>query len=135
MKLELRRKYLKDTYTIGQLYIDGVFFCDTLEDAVRPDGIKINGKTAIPNGAYKVVLTLSNRFGRVLPLLIGVPGFEGVRIHSGNTEHDTEGCILVGKNNIPGLVTHSKDTMNRLMPILEKQTSIEILITNPAAVL
>lgn len=83
-------------YTIGRLSIDGEFQCYTLEDKVRPSGVKIDGKTAIPAGHYKIVRDMSNRFGRVMPHILNVSGFEGIRIHSGNTSEDTEGCILLG---------------------------------------
>ena len=95
MKLLLKRIALKRTYTIGRLYIDGKYFCDTLEPQVRDlnhNGFfdngekKVAGKTAIPYGTYKVTLTLSPRFGRILPLLHDVKEFVGVRIHSGNTD-------------------------------------------------
>ena len=127
MKLELKRVALKDTYTIGKLYIDGVFFSDTIEDKVRD--VKIKGITAIPYGTYKVVLSLSNRFKKVLPLLVSVPGFEGVRIHAGNTSEDTEGCILVGENKGVGKVINSRKTMDKLMPILESAENITITIS------
>ena len=127
MKLELKRVALKDTYTIGKLYIDGVFFCDTIEDKVRD--VKIKGITAIPYGTYKVILSLSNRFKKVLPLLVSVPGFEGVRIHAGNTSEDTEGCILVGENKEIGKVINSRKTMDKLMPILESAENITITIS------
>ena len=84
-----------DRNIIGDLHIDGKFFCHTLEDEKRPDGIKIKHETAIPVGLYKVVLTMSNRFRRVMPLLVGVPDFTGVRMHGGNDSKDTSGCPLV----------------------------------------
>ena len=89
--------------TPGRLYIlkpGGAkeFLCYTLEDVVRTDGIKIPGQTTIPAGTYSVTVTQSVRFKRLLPLLLKVPGFEGIRIHGGNTVADTEGCILVGAN-------------------------------------
>lgn len=101
MKLHLERKSDSVTCTIGVLYIDDIFFCHTLEDIVREDDRpvaewKIHGKTAIPRGTYRVMLTFSNRFQKVMPQLMDVPGFEGIRIHPGNTDADTDGCILVG---------------------------------------
>jgi hypothetical protein len=97
MKLHLERLDASPLRTIGSLDIDGQWECWTLEDPVRPDGIKIAGETAIPKGLYRVELTQSPRFKRVLPLLINVQGFVGIRIHPGNTVWDTEGCILVGQ--------------------------------------
>jgi|SRR5581483_882502 len=97
MELLLKRDDLTPERTIGRLFIDGAYECFTLEDVVRPDGVKVPGKTAIPAGRYRVVITMSPRFKRPLPLLLGVPHFEGVRIHAGNYATDTEGCILVGK--------------------------------------
>ena len=128
MKLKLQRTFKAETYTIGKLFIDGVYFCDTLEDKVRD--VKIKGITAIPTGKYKIQITMSNRFKKLMPLLINVPNFEGVRIHSGNTSEDTEGCILVGKNSEPGKVTNSRNTFEKLMLELNKDKnnlSIEIL--------
>lgn len=116
MKLELQRKYYKQTYTIGNLYIDGLFFCNTLEDIPRVK--KITNETCIPTGAYRVILNMSNRFKRIMPLLLFVPGFDGIRIHAGNTDKDTSGCILVGKNTLPGRLTNSKETFEKLMEIL-----------------
>jgi hypothetical protein len=90
------------TCTIGELYEDGIFICHTLEDLVREvkgkpvEEWKIRGETAIPEGVYKITVTHSRHFDRDLPLLNAVPGFLGVRIHSGNTDADTDGCILVG---------------------------------------
>jgi hypothetical protein len=92
----LTREASQDGATLGSLAIDGHHVCHTLEDEVRPPGVKVPGRTAIPAGRYRVVVTSSPRFKRRLPLLREVPGFDGVRIHRGNTARDTEGCILVG---------------------------------------
>ena len=105
MNIQLKRRYIGEDYTIGSLSIDGQYFCDTLEDAVRP--IKIYGKTAIPYGRYNIILNVSPRFGRVLPRLLNVPKFDGVLIHRGNTAEDTAGCILVGENKVKGKVINS----------------------------
>ena len=98
--------------TIGELSIDGAFECWTLEDVVRDE--KIPGETAIPSGTYNVIITMSNRFKRELPLLENVPNFTGVRIHPGNTSEDTEGCILVGRGKTDKTVTESKAAFNAL---------------------
>jgi hypothetical protein len=87
-----------DRNIIGDLYLNDEFFCYTLEDEKRADSQKVAKKTAIPVGKYKVVITLSNRFKRKIPLLVDVPMFQGIRIHGGNTSENTEGCILVGFN-------------------------------------
>jgi len=105
MELTLRRTRFTSHSTTGTLEIDGAFECYTLEDHVRDDPdpttraneAKIAGHTAIPAGRYQVQMTHSQRFKTILPLLVGVPGFEGIRIHAGNTDKDTEGCILVGQ--------------------------------------
>ena len=94
MRVDVVRYDFSDRRTIGKLAIDGLFQCYTLEDAVRD--VKIAGQTAIPAGTYRVVITESQRFKMPLPLLLDVPNFTGVRIHSGNTAADTAGCILVG---------------------------------------
>src|SRR6185436_11982224 len=95
MELKLIRKTFTDNSTIGELSVNGVFECFTLEDKVRP--VKIKGETAIPAGTYEVAVTFSNKFQKFLPLLLDVPNFEGIRIHTGNTPKDTLGCILVGQ--------------------------------------
>lgn len=122
MEIRVERIALRPTYTIGRLYLNGKYFCDTLEDKVRDlkREPKVQGKTAIPEGKYLVRLTYSNRFKKVLPLLVDVPYFEGVRIHSGNDEDDTEGCILVGKNKEKGKVLESRVTMTSLMYDLQQ---------------
>lgn len=105
MKINLKRIYKGLNYTIGKLFIDGEYFCDTLEDADR--GLNDNMDldrilelkkptiTAIPVGTYKILITYSPRFHQNMPLLMNVKGFDGIRIHSGNTHKDTSGCILV----------------------------------------
>lgn len=126
MKLLLKRIALKDNYTIGKLYIDGKYFCDTLEDAVRD--VKIKHQTAIPKGIYKVTLTASPRFKRILPRLHDVPEFTGVLIHRGNTIDDTSGCILVGENKKKGMVLNSTKYEVELVTILTKSNSKNITI-------
>jgi hypothetical protein len=115
MRIRIERKAFKETYTIGKLYVDDVYICDTLEDKVRPDGVKIAGETAIPAGKYLSGLTFSARFQKYLPEIFNVPHFTGVRIHSGNTAADTEGCILVGKNSEVGKVLKSRETMETII--------------------
>lgn len=118
MEIVLHRQYPKPTYTIGKLYIDGQYFCDTCEDTDRgldqmmptPEILKrkIQNETAIPTGEYIVRFTYSPRFKRLMPQIENVKGFSGVRIHAGNTAKDTEGCVLLGKNTIKGGVTNSR---------------------------
>lgn len=114
MDIEIKRIYKGAEYTIGRLSIDGKYFCDTLEDTVRAPGVKVRGKTAVPAGRYRVVLSESPRFKRILPLLVDVLNFEGVRIHPGNTAKDTEGCLLVGFNQLKGKVVASRATFQKL---------------------
>ena len=128
MNLLLTRNPSYLTCTTGSLYVDGAFECATLEDVVREiAGVpvarwKVKGKTAIPAGTYTVQLTFSNRFQKVMPQLLDVPGFEGVRIHPGNTDADTEGCILVGDLVAPGgeSILQSRAAYNRLLPKIEQ---------------
>ena len=134
MKLILTRIARKAEYTIGRLEDEnGKKLCDTLEPIWRNyDGgeLKIPKKSAIPEGTYRVVTTYSLRFRKYLPLLVGVPGFEGVRIHSGNTSRDTEGCILVGQNLQVGKVLWSRITLERLMKLIENEKEIYLTIQN-----
>ena len=138
MELKLKRLYKKSDYTIGKLYVDGEYFCDTVEDTDRGlsqdmknstiEAKKIYGKTAIPTGRYSVVLSYSNKFKKTLPLLKDVLGFGGIRIHSGNKAEDSLGCIIVGENKIKGGVINSRATMERLMAKLRGQKEIYITI-------
>lgn len=143
MELKLRRIARKADYTIGKLYIDGSYFCDTIEDKDRglsqslpiADNLKLKraGVTAIPTGRYAVTLSVqSQRFSKksqyafcngFLPRLIGVPAFDGVLIHIGNTAKDSEGCILVGKNKAVGKVLDSTATFKKLYAILKSATN------------
>jgi hypothetical protein len=86
--------------TLGVLLFDGIHFCHTLEDIVRPTGIKVNGETAIPAGIYRLSLENSPKFGKNCPSILGVPGFSGVRVHGGNGPKDTNGCPLVAFNRV-----------------------------------
>ena len=126
MDLLLQRIEKTDKTTVGKLFIDGKFECYTLEDVERE--VKIKSETAIPKGHYDVIITLSNRFKRDLPLLLNVPNFEGIRIHSGNSNHDTEGCILVGSTKIKDFVGNSRNTFNKLFEKLKKANNINIKI-------
>lgn len=135
MDIVIKRIAKKSDYTIGKLYIDGVYFCDTIEDTDRDltqdmpiseiSRKKIAGKTAIPLGTYNLDMnTISPRFSKIsfyknlcngrVPRLLNVPGFAGVLIHVGNTAKDSEGCILVGKNKVVGQVVESRDTFKKL---------------------
>lgn len=139
MEILVKRIAKKETYTIGKMYIDGKYFCDTLEDKDR--GLsqsmteeeirkrKVYGLTAIPTGAYKVIVNYSERFGKLMPLLLDVKGYAGVRIHPGNTPSDTLGCILVGRNTAKGMVTESRKTFLRLMEILKRDNEVVLRIS------
>jgi hypothetical protein len=124
VRLELARTTFGETTTTGDLYADGVWQCFTLEDRVRPAGVKVSGETAIPEGTYPVLITPSPRFKRRVPLLVNVPGFDGIRIHPGNSHKDTEGCILVGEGvnqfSPEPLLTKSVSAFNRLFEILDE---------------
>lgn len=145
MKLTLKRKFLGDKYTVGDLFIDGKFFCNTIEDTARelpaacpftPKGQsckckgKIYAETAIPAETYKVTMEYSPRFKRKLPLLHNVPHFIGILIHSGNDESASAGCLIVGNNTVKGKVTQSRVTSDKLNAILSKETQITIEIIN-----
>ena len=140
MKLRLERSVYSTKSTIGKLYIDNVFFCHTLEDVVRPDGIKIYGETAIPDLIYNVTLSFSNRFQKLMPLVyntenltvedgVGVK-FSGIRIHSGNTDKHTLGCILVGETVSKDFVGRSRIAFNKLMDRLKDIDIVKLEVIN-----
>lgn len=130
MRLKIKRKFLGDKYTIGDFYINEVFFCNTLEDKVRDtnkDGDlndfnegKVYGETAIPYGEYDVVLSMSPKFKRLLPEILNVPHFTGIRIHCGNTAEDSAGCPLLGENKIKGMVINSAKYEKELVKVLKE---------------
>lgn len=142
MKLLVKRELKKDTYTIGKMYVDGKYFCDTLEDKDRGlkqsdtvssvQKIKVQHQTAIPVGIYEVIVNKSPRFGRMLPRILNIPGFDGVLIHRGNTDKDTSGCILVGEYKGGDRVINSTPYETKLVALLtevqNKKEPIEIEI-------
>lgn len=128
MELTLKRIALRPDYTIGKLYVNGAYFCDTLEDKVtdvNKNGIfdgnekKKYGESAIPYGRYEVEVNYSPKFRRRLPRLMNVPHFEGILIHRGNTPKDTAGCILVGENKEVGKVLNSTKHEVELTKLLD----------------
>lgn len=137
MNITLNRIAKKAKYTIGKLYINDQYFCDTLEDTDRGliqsmteqqiGSKKVYGETAIPTGTYRIIISYSNKFKKQMPLLLNVPGFAGIRIHSGNTEKDSLGCILVGKNKAVGKVLESRDTYSKLFSILQESNKKETI--------
>ncbi len=126
MKVRIARRWFTEHSTIGQLYLDDLEECFTLEDRVRADPkpatpaneAKVLGRTAIPAGRYRVVITRSRRFKADLPELLDVPGFTGIRIHAGNTDEDTAGCILVGRIREPDRISASRSALDALLPKL-----------------
>lgn len=131
MELTLNRIFLGSSATIGELYIDKKYIADTLEDRVRPEGEKVYGKTAIPEGKYEIELTHSPRFKKILPEILNVPNFSGIRIHTGNSSKDTEGCIIVGTwdGEKEDWVGSSKIAFDKLMSLLEEATNNKEKIT------
>ena len=140
MKLTLKRIALRDSYTIGKLYVNGVYLCDTCEDVVRDlnkDGDlndagegKVYAKTAIPYGLYEITMKVkSPKFSQrsaynwcsgYLPRLLNVPHFEGILIHAGNSADSSAGCLIVGENKVKGQVINSMATLKKLVPILKR---------------
>ena len=154
MELTLKRIALRSEYTIGKLYVDGEYVCDTIEDTVRDldkDGkfangeVKIPGKTAIPYGRYEITMKVKSpkysnfskyswakKYDGYLPRLLNVPHFDGVLIHVGNSALDSEACVLVGENKVVGKVINSVNTFRRLMDdylVPAKKKNEKIVIT------
>lgn len=141
MEIEVRRKEFTDISTISEVYVDGKFECFAIEDKDRHlvdtmteeqiKNLKVHSVTAIPKGRYKVVISFSNRFQKYLPELIGVKGFAGIRIHSGNTSANSEGCILPGLTKTKDFVGNSVKAFTSLfskMKAVEKKEKIYITI-------
>lgn len=120
MELKLIRRTKTDKSTIGDLFINGEWYCYTLEDAERPNGEKVYGDTAIPLGTYIVTVDFSPHFNRLLPHVLNVPNFEGIRIHPGNTDKDTEGCILVGSTKEIDFIGNSRETFEPLFAKIQE---------------
>jgi len=139
MELLLKRIALRPNYTIGKLYIDGVYFCDTLEDKVRdlnkdgdlndPGETKVYAETAIPYGTYKMIVNWSPKFKRLLPRLLNVPHFDGILMHRGSNALHSAGCILIGKNTKVGMLTESAETEIKLVKLLQESGQKEFTIT------
>jgi hypothetical protein len=128
MKLTIRRFSFLEKCTVGKLYIDDEdVSLYTLEPKVRDS--KIMGQTAVPVGTYKVIVDYSNHFGRDLPHILNVPNFDGVRIHPGNTDLDTEGCILLGKTWSGGdFIGQSKEAFEEVFLRIKEASDCEIEI-------
>ena len=136
MKITVDRLWKKETYTIGKMAIDEKYFCNTLEDKERDltKESKVFGRTAIPARTYRITMTYSPKFKRVMPLVNGVPQFEAIRIHPGNKAEDTEGCILVGENTVIGGLTNSRKWSNelnkRIQNAIDKKENVYITLKN-----
>lgn len=136
MNLKLIRNNFTNEYTEGKLYLNGVYFCDTLENPDRKlyldldydtvSKLKVYGETCIPYGEYRVVLTMSPKFKKLMPLVYPVKCFLGIRIHPGHTVKDTEGCLLVGKKLNDGTLTNSQEIFDELFNKLDKINTLII---------
>lgn len=136
MKITVKREFFSETETLGSMFINDKFFCYTLEDYDRKLKSnqssseiafkKIYGKTAIPAGDYRVILSISNRFKRLMPEVLNVKGFAGIRIHGGNTHENTEGCILVAKNRYINKKSTFGKIVNWIQGTMEGQLTREI---------
>lgn len=135
MELIVKRIFLGDAYTIGKLYVNGEYLCDTLEDKVLDtnkngkfdEGNKVKHHTAIPYGTYDLIVNYSPKFKRELPRLLNVPYFEGILIHEGNTNLHTSGCILLGENKVKGKVINSKKYVDKLIRLLKEDNKKHII--------
>ena len=136
----LNRIFFAPEYTIGKLYVNGQYWCDTIEDKCRDENKngkfdgnekKVMHKTAIPYGKYEVIVNQSPRFKRLLPRLLNVPHFEGILIHNGRNADSSSGCIIVGENKVKGGVTNSTFWMNKITDFLlgEQKKGLKAYIT------
>lgn len=119
-----------EAFTLGLLLDGGAPLCYTVEDEVRPEGEKVYGLTAIPEGVYTVRLTMSNRFKKMLPLLEGVPMFEGVRIHGGNRAENSEGCIIVGTKRTVDGVANCQPALDAIIEMIAEHGEVKLTIEN-----
>lgn len=135
MKIEVKREEFTDKSTIGRMYVNGVFECYTLEDKDRKleaGGQKVYGLTSIPRGSYTLIMSFSNRFQKYLPEILNVPQFEGIRIHGGNSDVDSHGCILVGQTKVKDFIGNSRAALAQLLTKIksvEKKEKITITIS------
>jgi hypothetical protein len=127
--MTVARRWYSERSTIGALAL-GDFSCFTLEDRVRALGVKVPDETAIPAGRYRVIVDFSNRFQRRMPLLLEVPMFTGIRIHPGNTDRNTEGCILVGESRAPDWIGGSRAAFAALFPLIDAAEDLWITLTD-----
>lgn len=128
MTIKIVRDTFSQTSSIGKLYINDIYFCETLEDFDRAltnilslediKRIKLFGKTAIPYGKYEMIVSYSSKFKKYLPLLLNVPGFSGIRVHAGNTAVDTDGCILLGETREADKILNSRKVMTKFINII-----------------
>ena len=129
MKLTLQRYLFAEDYTMGLLFIDGVYFCDTIEDKYRGQNLsktKVANETCIPYGVYTIKITYSPKYKKNMPQILDVPYFSGVRIHSGNTAKDSSGCVIVGIKSENGTVLQSRKMYNELMKRLGTANNIKV---------
>ncbi len=132
MELYLHRKIFTQKSTIGEIGEKDNFLCFSLEDVVRGPGVKVPGKTAIPPGRYEIIIDYSNRFKKLMPHVLNVPMFEGIRIHSGNDAGDTEGCILVGMTKAEDFIGRSRAAYDLFYSRLEEGLKHEKCFINIA---
>jgi hypothetical protein len=129
--VKIKRIAFKENYTIGRLYVDDIYICDTIEDKVRVLNSakdKVYGETAIPAGEYKADVAFSNKFRYNVVRLFGVPFFSGIYIHKGNTERDSLGCIIVGYNDKKGWVSRPTEALNKLMAAIKGYDELKVII-------
>lgn len=146
MEIVIESKWLTHVSTISEMSIDGKKECFVLEDVVRPAGVKVHGKTAIPAGEYDVKMTMSNRFKKIMPLVYNNPkdlsvvdskgvSWAGVRIHAGNTDEDTDGCLILGKNRLVNMVIDSRPVVasvyHQIETALAKGEKVKLKIIRP----
>ena len=131
MKIEIKRDVKGRTYTAGKMYVDGRHFADTLEpraiDWTKEE--KVAGKTAIPEGTYKLEMRYSTKFKTQMPFLLNVPHFEGIMLHVGNSVRDSRGCVLLGTRTFPSVLTHSRDALDRLLALLDKHKGESVTVS------